>query len=435
MKKTFGILFLQFLFFASVHAQVQLEIFPMDPQTGGNNYFGVRVSVSEAYNYDITATGYIYEESNPSTNNPFSLTISAGNLSAETAANFYQAGPASSANGQLATIIYMYAGVQVIFDAAGNILKFNSTADVNTVLNQLEADYETHNQNYENQYPNLTAEQLDDMDEQTGFDQFKPMRDFENLFAGFTSQRAIAEGIEAAWLANNFTSADPDATDLTFDDALNTIFNQSYSFSVGNTLYQLTANGMYIGGVLNQDVGTIALNVKMPTDTYLEESYYLPIVRNTGGPSLDVTNFNLGTNFIAPTNCKSNKNRDTLAIFDNDTKRAKYKVSITSIAIRSGVGGKVVFYKKRSNGSWKNSRTEMAVTCGGTIYNGDCSTNFQFSDREPSSGHKKRNRLSTRRHTSANPPSNATIWKTYSNYIGMAFEFPNLATGSLALTF
>ena len=289
MKKTFGLLFLQFLFFASVNAQVQFEIFPMDPQTGGNNYFGVRVSVAEAYNYDITATGFIYEEANPNTNHPFSLTITGGNLSAETAANFYAAGPASSASGHLGTIIYMYADVQVIFDATGNILKFNSTADVNTVLDQLEADYETHNQNYENQYPTLTSEQLDAMDEQTGFDQFKPFKDFENLFSGFTSQRASIEGIEAAWLANNFSGSDPDDTDLTFDDALNTIFNQSYSFSVGNTLYQLTTNGMYIGGVLNQDVGTLAVNAyDLMPNSFINDNSLFPSPKYLhGGPSID----------------------------------------------------------------------------------------------------------------------------------------------------
>jgi hypothetical protein len=433
MKKMYGLLSFLILCTFGASSQINVEITSPAQQSGQYNYYGVKVTINQPLERDITVNGYVYDDGSPNNNHPFSLTIPQGFLEAETVWNFYQTCPACGAAASLSTIAATYAGAAVVFDMQTNMLKFNSTADVSAVLNQLDIDYETYNDNYENQYPNLTADQLDALDQQNGFDQFKPYKDFENLFSGFYSKRAEVENIENAWVSNNFTGADPDDTDLTFDDALNTIFNGTNSFKIGNSVYQLTATGMYIDGVLNEDVGTIALkayDLKFNPLFDSDYSFFSPAVLR-GGPSFDLTNYS----FFAPANCKSNKKNDTIATFDNDTKRAKYKVSITSVAFRSGVGGKVVYHKKNSNGNWKNARTDMAVTCGGTVYNGNCETSFQFSDRKPISGFKKRNRISTRRHADGVIPTNDNIWKTYSNFIGMGFELSGLATGNLALTF
>lgn len=435
MKKLLFLLAAGFcLLCTDIKAQLTTEIIQPEPQSGQYNYFGVRLHLEQALDRDLVVSGSIYDDGSPSNSVPFTLTIYSGTQTAETANNILQACPACGAGVILGTLTATYANVSVIFDVQAGMLKFNSITDVSTVLNQLDADYETYNTNYESQYPNLTPEQLDDIDEQNNFDQFKPFKDFEGLFSGFYSKRAEVENIEIAWLVNNFTGADPDDTDLTFDDALNTIFNGSNSFKIGNSVYQLTANGMYIDGVLNEDVGTIALKSfdLKPNSLYKDDYPFFFPETLRGGPSFNFTPLEYEN---APTPCKSNKRNDTAATFDNNTKRAKYKVSITSIAIRSGVGGKVVYYKRKNNGGWKNARTEMAVSCAGTIYNGNCATSFQFSDRNPINGSKKRNRISTRRHTPAAIPSNDTIWKTYSGQIGMSFEFSGLATGNLLLTF
>jgi hypothetical protein len=434
MKKVYGFISFLLLLAFGTSAQINVEITAPAQQSGQYNYYGVKVTINQPLERDITVNGYVYDDGSPNNNHPFSLTIPQGFLEAETVWNFYQTCPACGAAASLSAIAATYAGAAVVFDMQANMLKFNSTGDVSAVLNQLDVDYETYNTNYESQYPNLTAEQLDDMDEQNNFDQFKPFKDFELLFSGFYSKRAEIENIELSWINNSFTGADPDATDLTFDDALNTIFNGTNSFKIGNSVFQLTANGMYIDGVLNEDVGTIALKKYDFGNTpfYYDHFSLLSPAVNLGGPSYDFMSLNYEDK---PTPCKSNKKNDTLVTFDNNTKRAKFKVSITSIAFRSGVGGKVVYYKRKNNGGWKNARTDMGVSCAGTIYNGNCASSFQFSDRNPTSGFKKRNRISTRRHTPAAVPSNDTIWKTYSGQIGMSFEFSGLATGNLLLTY
>lgn len=289
-----------------------------------------------------------------------------------------------------------YAGVQITYETSSGMLKFNSVADVNTVIEQLNTDYETYNANYDNQYPNYTADQLDSMDVINNFDEFRKFKDFENLLPGYFSKRGQIENTENTWLTNNFSGIDPDSIDLTFDDAENTIFNNSYSFKVGSSLYELRSEGLYVNGILQDD----------------------------GGASMSFG-----------TVCKSNKKRKAFPTFDNDTRRFKIKVAIHSIAVRSGVHGKVVHYKKK-NGSWKRKRAEMAVSCAGTVYDGNCANSFQFTDREPNSGFRKRKQLATRRHTQAQPPSNSTIWKTYSGEVASSFDTPNTSiAGTLLLTF
>ena len=295
-----------------------------------------------------------------------------------------------------------YAGVSITYQVNNNILVFNSVNDVNTVINQLDADYDTYNDNYDNQYPNYTADQLDSIDVINNFDEFKKLKDFENLFSGYSSKRKQIENTETTWLLNNFTGTDPDTLDYTFDDAENTIFNANYSFKVGTAIYEFRSDGFYINGVLQAGTETNG-----PT--------------GPAGP-------------LGPTVCKSNKKLKTPSPeFENGTRIFYLKVAIHSIAVRSGVHGKVVHYKKK-NGSWKRKRAEMAVGCAGTIYDGSCTYLFQFTDRKPFSGYSKRKQLATRRHTAAQP--NAIIWKTYSGEVASSFSTPNTSiAGTLPLTF
>lgn len=102
-------------------------------------------------------------------------------------------------------IIVSYAGVNISYYIGSHILSFKNFSDVNTVLNQLDADYENYNEAYENQYPNYTDLQLDSLDSVNNFDELRTYRDFEGNFPGYTSQREALENIETTWINNNFT--------------------------------------------------------------------------------------------------------------------------------------------------------------------------------------------------------------------------------------
>jgi hypothetical protein len=76
---------------------VDTVIYPV-PQTGINNFFGVNVAVNPyPVSEDVTVTGYIRDDGNPSNIYNFSITITSGNQSGETANNVLTTGPADTA--------------------------------------------------------------------------------------------------------------------------------------------------------------------------------------------------------------------------------------------------------------------------------------------------------------------------------------------------
>jgi hypothetical protein len=279
-----------------------------------------------------------------------------------------------------------YAGVDITYEAASGLLNFNSITDVNIVLDQLELDEETYNNNYESQYPNYTADQLDNMDDINNFDEFQSYRDFENLFPGYASKRQQVENTEVAWLNNNYTGLSPQEVDITLDEAENTIFNSSYSFKVAGDTYELKSDGLYINGVFQP-----ATAMEPPT---------------TGKPL-----------------CYAGRTQR----FDEPAglgKRYKLEVAVHSIGFRSSAKGKVVSFKLK-NGKWKRSRSEMAVSAGGNIYTPKCDFNFQFNNRKPSpSGFKKRKQLKVAyRHYGA---GGQIVYKTKTQQMGSSFEVNNV---------
>ena len=430
MKKLIFLLLLVILFKNAAYSQISVLAFPMSPQTGNYNYFGVRVSLQEVKTQDITISGYITDGGGTSTNKSFELTVEAGNLTAETEANFYQTDPTGIAEAYLGSISTVYGGAQITYEANGCILKFASASDYNLVLQQLETDYESFNDNYENQYPGLTEEQLDELDEQNGFDEFTPMKEFEALFGGFCSKRNEIEAVENTWLANNMTGIDPDEIDLTFDDAENTIFNNNYSFKIGNDVYQLTEVGTYINGILWGGTNSTALLHQISWSENKEQQFSGPFAEVS--PSFSTT---YNSPIKAITECKSNKRSSTRSDYSSNG-RMKFKIAINSIVIRSSVKSKAVNFKKKNNGNWKRSRVNMAVGCGGTVYEGDCSSSFPFNDRFPLTGFKKRKQLKDPYRSGAAIPGNETIWKTYTNMIAGTVEAPGInVAATLVLTF
>jgi hypothetical protein len=358
---------------------------------------------------------------------------------AESEANLFQTEPTGGAAVTVTSIsscpgevTATYAGVTITYETNNNILRFNSASDFDAVVNQLDLDYENYNDTHDNSYdPNLTVDQMDSIDDATGFDEFYPFKAFENLFSGLVTKRMQFESLENTWLSNDFSGTDPDDGDLTYDDAENTVFNENYSFKIGTSVYQLTSTGLYINGVLQASVngfsrvgdGSMAAISTIPTDPFgiLPGNLAVP-----SGPSI-ATDISPIEEMMAP-GCKSNK-KDKGMIPFGDNERYKIKIAVNSTGIRASAKGKVVHFKKK-NGHWKRKRAKMAVFAGGTVYNNQCDESFQFSDRKPSpNGWKKRRQLKTVRR------QYGAIWRTYSGLMVASFDTEVGHSGGITLTF
>lgn len=423
MKKILGTLFVSlFVLTSSLVAQFSVEAFPLDPQSGQYNYFGVRVTLAQTSAQDVTIEGIIQEEENPNHSLPFSLTVTAGNLTAETAPNFFAACPACGAEIESAALLISYAGVVIAYEINGCILKFNSLSDLQAVLNQLDADNDAYNDDFDNQYGHLSEEELDEMDEQNEFDEFKTYKDFEALFGGFCSKRAEIESVENTWLANNFTGTNPDDIDLTFDEAENTIFNNNYSYKIGNDVYQLTNEGLYKNGVLQDNGGSSGILFNKTDFLFASLSGYAG--NRLAGPLVP------GYEFfpINWTICKSNKSKRSAPIEVSSTRRFIQKVAINATGVRTSIKGKIVHYKKK-NGNWKRKKAEMAVGVSGPVYNLSCASLGSKSSTNPNgAGYKKRKSLKTKSWEFG------TIWKTNTGEVGTSFAAAGGYSGTFMLT-
>lgn len=251
-------------------------------------------------------------------------------------------------------IIISYAGVNISYYNSSHTLGFNSASDVNTVLNQLDADYENYNIAYENQYPNYTALQLDSLDSVKNFDQLQSYKNFEAKFSGYTSKRLIFDNNETTWLNNNMIGADPDSLDYTVDNSDNVICNNNYQFIIAGTTYQWTASGLIVvdNGTAKVDNGTASPNY-----------------------AACFTNYRLKKPFQS----------------SDQTRYCKLKVAVLDCLIKGSGKAKVKSFRK-SNGHWKHSRISLQVDIlGSTFYNKNGCTPWYAP--QDSKGPKKRSEL------------------------------------------
>jgi len=147
-------------FHSNVNAQcstVSVEAFPLEPQSGNHNYFGVRITLTRTYDQDVTVNGYIHDEGDPNTNLPFELTVTTGNLTAETYATFYETSPAASAVVDVSSVSpcpvtedsnFVITRNEDITDSAYNGYKI-TVSDVYSRLSKLKRKVEIFNTNNE----------------------------------------------------------------------------------------------------------------------------------------------------------------------------------------------------------------------------------------------------------------------------------------------
>jgi hypothetical protein len=243
-----------------------------------------------------------------------------------------------------------YAGVRIGYYIGNHTLSFSSVADVNTVLNQLDSDYEQYNTAYENRYPNYNPNQMDSIDSINNFDNLLTYENFEANFSGYISERSSLYNIESTWLNNNMEGIDPDSIDLTYDNSENAICNNTYMVMIAGSTYQWTTSGfVQTGGAMS--------------------------------PQSATTCFTNRTKWAKP------------LVVSNRAFRVK--AAINYYIVRSSAHGKVVSYKQ-SNGKWKRSRYDLSVGVAGTIYAPDCSTTTQIDLINPASGYKDRRELAVR---------------------------------------
>ncbi|MGI8597819.1 MAG: hypothetical protein ACR2KB_01060 [Chitinophagaceae bacterium] len=112
---------------------VTLELIHPVPQNGQYNYWGVRVSISQPYHEDVTVSGTIYQEGQQYVDG-WQLTITSGNLSAETSVDYYQTDPATSAEATITSVSPCPSSTDYQFFAVSNVTLLNNISIRNKII-------------------------------------------------------------------------------------------------------------------------------------------------------------------------------------------------------------------------------------------------------------------------------------------------------------
>jgi hypothetical protein len=134
------------------------------------------------------------------------------------------------------------------FTTENGRLVFSSGYDVEQAISYLEYKYDQYSDAFVSQYPGATDEELELLEESTGFNDNQPYIDFENAY-GIYSLRARVAAEEEAWLENTTGDNDasyPDPDDqYGGDDDERALMNYWGEMKIGTDIYVFNPDGSY----------------------------------------------------------------------------------------------------------------------------------------------------------------------------------------------
>jgi hypothetical protein len=264
-------------------------------------------------------------------------------------------------------IVKAFGSVNITYYSASKLLRFNAESDLAYVLDKLEADYETYNTNYENQYPNYDANQLDIQDSILNFNEWQTVDNFEALFSGRVSKRKDLLTLENNWLntAIDLTDAtDPDSLNYAEDYFHNALLNQEYKLIVGTSTFQYKLDGLYKNGIkYEEDEGTGSTAISASGAVMAAAAPVFCTYCDT---------------------CKNwqRKSNWTIQFTDTDGRKWKYKKVIAIRGISPDGRGYVratIKGRRKSGSKWKRKRAYLMLQSNGSIWSSQCTQERTFN--------------------------------------------------------
>jgi adenine-specific DNA-methyltransferase len=242
------------------------------------------------------------------------------------------------------------------------VIELTSSAAFENLLSQLDNAYELHNADFFDSRDNMTDDQINAYAESVGFDEFKPLRDFETYF-GFNSLRNKVAIEIGTWMNSTDPEANYPEENYSVDDEIEqTLLNHNGQVKIAGTVYAIALPDPY-------------------------------------GPNRQC---NQPTGYGCVLNDKTIANE----LLESGNKKAWKKIKIaghglpiasngSTFLLRPRVKGKIVYFKKKTSG-WKRYATKLDAKVYGNAYNtvDNAQTNCDFREafNTPYSGLKRRYR-------------------------------------------
>ena len=246
------------------------------------------------------------------------------------------------------------------------ILAFKDMNSFKATLSELERQTKEYNSAFVSLYSNLDDEDLNAKEEEIGFDDEKPLSDFEHHF-NFISLRNKIVNEEEEWLNHEVLDENNDPTDQ-FDFLFNeemTLLNRDAEVIIGGSVFKLVNNGYY--EIFDGDIQTLSSLENISSNDVLPENV-LFVDGNSNCSS-----------------CKSggcNSNKRNSGKKNSGSYRIKWVVSHWTNPWERRVAAKTKNYKKRG-WRWKKYTTYCKARVYGSISdlsnNANCSKQLVFN--------------------------------------------------------
>lgn len=254
----------------------------------------------------------------------------------------------------------------------GDMLYFSDMETFLNVIESLEEQTEKYDDEFLEEWGHLKGDDLDDLEDEIGYDPDQVFIDFESQFSKFTSLREITRAKELEWLDNEELDDENDPDDhYIFDDEVRTVVNGLGNVKIGDLLYHFTRYGHVT--VKKNNVKLLNTIAKSNAEEFVNlddvEIFGDYVGGSSSGNYANNSGNNSGNN--AP-QCRNGFDRSRY-YYPSSSRRLKGK---QKLAGSSGIWGsriksKTVHYKKR-NGKWKRRRGEISAQIKGFTVNQQC---------------------------------------------------------------
>jgi len=249
---------------------------------------------------------------------------------------------------------------------SNGMLDFDSSSIVVAVINSLDSELISWNNNFITTWGYLSDDSLNIIADEVGYNEDQPLIDFENYF-NFNSLRAVIDSQEISWLATTSgedISSDPD-NHFIIDDALRTILNRYSEIKVGTPIYKFADSGYY--EITDGSFSTLYALRHNPD--IADTASNIILHKNNGSITYD---------------CFGWKRKSDYESNGSTTHRIKWVIAIRTTPWNRYIVGKTKNYKK-VQGKWKKYITSCLVKpygyVSGTVNDtvADCTTKYDFN--------------------------------------------------------
>ena len=245
------------------------------------------------------------------------------------------------------------------FPINNGLLVFNDLNELKNTVSILEEEVNTYDDTFLRTYNSLSSEELDNLEEKIGFDEYTPLKTFitNNNFNALFLKQAKAE---EEWLNNEELdiTTDPD-NHFVEDKALQAILNTQSEVMVGKAIYKMFDFGYIIieDGSFNtlESIRRNPQNLAYKNVTIVGDNY---VLKGAG--------------------CNSGKGKSNFKY--NGSYRIKWKISHRTPITGRRVKATTINYKKKGK-RWKKARAYTKCMAYGFISDlpGDCSKQLNFN--------------------------------------------------------